>query len=104
MRRERYRPKKKERATRRDEQKEPEESQRVTSITSSSIRWGARCNKWTVIAHNLSSKLNHFALQGALVKQFSHSNLITFSLTFFPTEMLPLTFNMDVPTDGEVRH
>lgn len=61
------------------------------------LGWGARCNKWTVIAHNLSSKLNHFALQGALVKHFSHTNLITFSLTFLPTEMLPLTFNTDVP-------
>lgn len=58
---------------------------------------GAHCNKWTVIAHNLSSKLNHFALQGALVKHFSHTNLITFFLTFLPKEMLPLTFNTDCP-------
>lgn len=33
-------------------------------------------NQWTVIAHDPSSELNHFALQGALVKRFSGTNLI----------------------------
>lgn len=44
--------------------------QQASSITGFSGMGG--WNKWTGIAHNPSSELNHFALQGALVNRFSH--------------------------------
>ncbi|CAB1436640.1 unnamed protein product [Pleuronectes platessa] len=89
------------RRKRRRVKEEPHESRRASSITGVPLTgmgtpaW----NKWTVIAHNLSSELNHSALREPSVKHSSHTNLITFSLTLPPHG--DVTFHLQLRGGGE---